>query len=345
MRQGRVIPLSEEEYHDIFRKFGVDGQEGAHAMEGKTVERLIDVSKLKPHPRNAEIYGEESISDLMIQIEAYGGIADPLKIKEDFTIISGHRRWQAARELGMTEVPCQIVSYTSEEEELAALVMLNYHRAKTNEQRAREGMVLELALKAEGMERKLKALKQNQTDRDPGSLSVESEETSDSSNDVGEGGKKGRTRDLVADAVNISSGKNFDRMKKVIVAADKLKAEGKPDDATFLLQILDRSVKPASNLLDAGYLSLPDEERERIRSGEIPINQFIAKQLNKPKSKLSFKKIMRDLSSTEQVLSNAIQTVDILNADEADEIIERLDTIMTALTAVTAKVKEQREKP
>ena len=345
MRQGRVIPLSEEEYHDIFRKFGVDGQEGAHAMEGKTGERLIDVNKLKPHPRNAEIYGEESISDLMIQIEAYGGIADPLKIKEDFTIISGHRRWQAARELGMTEVPCQIVSYTSEEEELAALVMLNYHRAKTNEQRAREGMVLELALKAEGMERKLKALKQNQTDRDPGSLTVESEETGDPSNDVGEGGKKGRTRDLVADAVNISSGKNFDRMKKVIVAADKLKAEGKPDDATFLLQILDRSVKPASNLLDAGYLSLPDEERERIRSGEIPINQFIAKQLNKPKSKLSFKKIMRDLSSTEQVLSNAIQTVDILNADEADEIIERLDTIMTALTAVTAKVKEQREKP
>lgn len=345
MRQGRVIPLSEEDFHDVFRRFGVDEQEGVHAMEGENGSRLIDVSKLKPHPRNAEIYGKESISDLMVQIEAYGGIADPLKIKEDFTIISGHRRWQAACKLGMTEVPCQIVSYTSEEEELAALVMLNYHRAKTNEQRAREGMVLEQALKAEGMERKLKALKQNQTDRDPGSLSAESEETSDSSNDVGEGGKKGRTRDLVADAVNISSGKNFDRMKKVIVAADKLKAEGKPDDAAFLLQILDRSVKPASNLLDAGYLSLPDEERERIRSGEIPINQFIAKQLNKPKSKLSFKKIMRDLSSTEQVLSNAIQTVDILNADEADEIIERLDTIMTALTAVTAKVKEQREKP
>ena len=54
---------------------------------------------------------------------------------------------------------------------------------------------------------------------------------------------------------------------------------------------------------------------------------------------------MRDLSSTEQVLSNAIQTADILNADEADEIIERLDTIMAALTAVAAKVKEQREKP
>ena len=139
----------------------------------------------------------------------------------------------------MTEVPCQIVSYSSEEEELAALVMLNYHRAKTNEQRAREGMVLEQALKAEGMERKLKALKQNQTDRDPGSLSAESEEVSDPLNDTDEGGKKGRTRDLVADAVNISSGKNFERMKKVIVAADKLNAEGKPDDAAFLLQMLE----------------------------------------------------------------------------------------------------------
>ena len=71
MRQGRVIPLSKEKYHDIFRKFGIDGQEGADTMEGKPGETLIDVSKLKPHPRNAEIYGEEAVSDLIVQIEAY----------------------------------------------------------------------------------------------------------------------------------------------------------------------------------------------------------------------------------------------------------------------------------
>lgn len=305
-------------------------------MDGKNGVRLIDVSKLKPHPRNAEIYGEEAVSDLMVQIEAYGGIADPLKIKEDFTIISGHRRWQAACKLGITEVPCQIVNYASEEEELAALVMLNYHRAKTNEQRAREGMVLEQALKAEGMERKLKALKQNQTDRDPGSPSDEAENIS---SDTAE--KKGRTRDIVADAINVGSGKNFDRMKKVIVAADNLKAEGKPDDAAFLLQILDKSVKPASNLIDAGYLSLPDEERERIRSGEVPVNQFVAEHLNKPRPKMSFKKIMRGLSSTEQVLSHAAQTVDTLNEDEADELMKILDTMKSTLVLVTDKLKER----
>lgn len=223
MRKGRVVPLNKEEFQHIFRKFCVDGPEGAHTMDVENGVRLIDISKLKPHPRNAESYGEETVLDLAIQIEAYGGIADPLKIKEDYTIISGHRRWQAARELGMAEVPCQIVSYASEEEELAALVMLNYHRAKTNEQRAREGMVLEQALKAEGMERKIRTLKQNQADRDPGSLSAIVEDIGNPSDDTGAKDKKGRTRDIVADVVNISSGRNFDRMKKVIIAAGDLR--------------------------------------------------------------------------------------------------------------------------
>lgn len=219
--------------------------------------------------------------------------------------------------------------------------MLNYHRAKTNEQRAREGMALEQALKAEGMERKVRALKQYQTDRAPGSPTVVTGEVEDPSVDTGTENKKGRTRDIVADAVNISSGRNFDRTKKVIVAADQLKAEGKADDADFLLQMLDKSVKPASNLLDAGYLSLPDEDRERIRSGEVSINQFVANQISKPKAKPSFKQIMKGLNTTEQVLSDAAQTIDTLHEDEVAKLMERLDAIKSALTTVTAKLKAQ----
>lgn len=343
MHQGRIHQLSDEQIQAVFRRFGVDEQEEGRTMESERGARLVDVSVLKPHPRNAEIYGKEDVSDLAVQIEAYGGIADPLKIKEDYTIISGHRRWQAARELGITKVPCQIVSYSSKEEELAALVMLNYHRTKTNEQRAREGMVLEQALKAEGMERKLKALKQNQSDRDPGSPSAV-EEVGDSLTGTDGDNKKGRTRDIVADAVNISSGKNFDRMKKVIIAADKLKAEGKHDDAIFLLRMLDRSVKPASNLLDAGYTSLPDEERERIRNGEIPVGQFVTQQLSKPKSRMSFKTIKRGLSIAEQTLSETAQAIDSLNEDETAELMEALDTIRTSLTTVKAKLKRHEKK-
>lgn len=340
MHQRRINLPSKEEVGNIFRKFGVDEQEAGGNMEIEVGTRPVDVSKLHPHPKNTEIYGEEDVSDLAVQIEAYGGIADPLKIKEDFTIISGHRRWQAARELGMTEVPCQFVSYDSEEEELAALVMFNYHRAKTNEQKAREGMVLERALKAEGMERKLKTLKQHQSDRDLGSLSVTSEEIGDSSSEADASDKKGRTRDLVADAVKIGSGKNFERMKKVIVAADKLKEEGKPDDAAFLLRVLEGSVKPACNLLDAGYISLPDEERERIRSGDVPLKQFLAERLNKPTSKVSFKRMMKSLSTVGQVLSDAAQTIDALNEDEMAELMETLDTVKAALTKVATTVQQ-----
>lgn len=89
-------------------RFGVDTQEGEPALESKNGVRPVNVSQLKPYPRNAEIYGEEDVSDLIIQIRAYGGIADPLKIKEDYTIISGHRRWQAARNLDITEAPARL---------------------------------------------------------------------------------------------------------------------------------------------------------------------------------------------------------------------------------------------
>lgn len=339
--KGVNIP-SDERIQEIFRKFGgevEDKDSESPAIGTKSSVITVDINKLKPHPRNTQIYGEENVEDLVVQIEAYGGIANPLLITDDFTIISGHRRWQAACQLGMTEVPCQIVSYNSEEEELAALVMLNYHRTKTNVQKAREGMALEQSLKAEGMERKLRALRQNHSDRDPGSPTDASADGDSSSLNEGTEVKKGRTRDLVAEAVKISSGKTFDRMKKVITAADTLKAEGKAEDSEFLLQMMDRSVKPASNLLDAGYLSLPDEERQRIRSGEVPVNEFVSKQTSKPKPRMSFKKIVKGLSSAEQMLSDLLPAVDTLGEPEVAKLVKNVESIESVLAEISAKLK------
>lgn len=339
------IHYDAQKIKDIFRRFGVEDEASEESPTNRveSVVMSVDVNKLKPHPRNAQIYGEENVEDLVVQIEAYGGIADPLLIKNDFTIISGHRRWQAARQLGMTVVPCQTVSYNSEDEELAALVMLNYHRTKTNVQKAREGMVLEQSLKAEGMKRKLKALKQNQTDRDPESPTGATEIVNDSSAGEGAEIKKGRTRDIVAEAVKISSGKTFDRMKKVITAADTLKAEGKAEDSDFLLQMLDRSVKPASDLLDVGYLSLSDDERQRIRSGEVPVHKFVMDQKGRPKSKITFKKIVKGLSSAEQMLSNSIQAIDTLDEGETAEVMKKVGEIESALAEITTKLDMRKE--
>ncbi len=136
-------------------------------------QQMVNVDNLKPHPRNVEIYGNEDVTDLIAQIEASGKIFNPIKIKEDYTIISGHRRWRAAKALDMQEVPCEYVSFDSYEEELAALVMFNYQRQKTNEQKTREGMLLEETLRDESALRRISTLKQNQSHPE-----VDSESTS-----------------------------------------------------------------------------------------------------------------------------------------------------------------------
>ena len=108
----------------IFEKFGL---ESGITLVDEILH--IPVLKLKPHPQNELIYGQdEDISDLVAQIKAFGKIIEPLKIKEDYTIISGHRRWKAAQaeELKYETVPFEIVSFATPEEELAALVLYNY---------------------------------------------------------------------------------------------------------------------------------------------------------------------------------------------------------------------------
>ena len=65
----------------------------------------IGLDQLKPHPRNEEIYGcTESIADLveLIQLKGY---VQPLTVKTDGTIVSGHRRWRALSALGWKFVP------------------------------------------------------------------------------------------------------------------------------------------------------------------------------------------------------------------------------------------------
>ena len=66
-------------------------------------------SDLIPHPRNEEIYGrDEDVSDLIGLIKESGRIENPIIINPDNVIISGHRRWLAAKsdELQLEVGPC-----------------------------------------------------------------------------------------------------------------------------------------------------------------------------------------------------------------------------------------------
>lgn len=106
------------------------------------------VSGLKAHMKNQELYGEEYLAEDFLDSVREQGILVPLAVKRDGTIISGHRRWQAARLLGMETVPVTFVEYESELEERRAIIDFNRQRQKTSTQRQKEADELE-AIEAE----------------------------------------------------------------------------------------------------------------------------------------------------------------------------------------------------
>jgi site-specific DNA-methyltransferase (adenine-specific) len=103
---------------------------------------IINVIKhpreLKPHPINIEIYGME-VADLdFVENIRVNGIREPIVIKDDNTIMSGHRRWMAAKDLKLDKVTCRIEKYSDSVEELEALLDYNRQREKSPSQKINE---------------------------------------------------------------------------------------------------------------------------------------------------------------------------------------------------------------
>lgn len=96
-----------------------------------------EVSKLKPHPLNAKIYGDEADDELVESIRQKG-ILSPLLIAHNNRIISGHRRWSAAKLLGLAEVPVVVFGSEDDLDIEEALIEANRQRVKSNEQIGRE---------------------------------------------------------------------------------------------------------------------------------------------------------------------------------------------------------------
>ena len=68
----------------------------------KVVVRSL--SELKPNPRNARTHSRRQIRQIADSIEAFG-FNNPVLVDEDNLIIAGHGRVEAAKLLGMGEVP------------------------------------------------------------------------------------------------------------------------------------------------------------------------------------------------------------------------------------------------
>jgi len=94
--------------------------------------------ELKQHPLNIEIYGME-VADLdLVESIKSKGILEPIVIKEDGIILSGHRRWMAAKDLQLDRIPCRILTFVDAEDEEESLIEFNRQRQKNITQRMRE---------------------------------------------------------------------------------------------------------------------------------------------------------------------------------------------------------------
>lgn len=106
-----------------------------------TVVQMRSVTELRPHPLNDRVYGDDGAEDLDLRASVRSlGVLMPLVVLPDGRIVSGHRRWGAARAEGLTEVPTtDYAGDPQDETEIkAAILEHNRQRVKTEDQRARE---------------------------------------------------------------------------------------------------------------------------------------------------------------------------------------------------------------
>jgi ParB/RepB/Spo0J family partition protein len=155
------------------------------------------VTELKPHPLNIEVYGKDALPSDFVQGIAKWGILTPLVILEDGRIVSGHRRWRAACQLGLADVPVRVQSFEDDLDIQLAILEGNRQREKTFSQKMREAKVWE-EIEKEKAKRRQAA---NQYTK------------SDSVTGVTE--SNGRTTDAVAEAIGIGSGRQYSRAKKI----------------------------------------------------------------------------------------------------------------------------------
>lgn len=91
--------------------------------------------ELKPHPKNTEIYGDTDdvgdLDDAFLESVREKGVLEPLVITNGKEIISGHRRWLAAKDGGLASVPVRYSDFDDELTEREALIEFNRQREKT----------------------------------------------------------------------------------------------------------------------------------------------------------------------------------------------------------------------
>ena len=84
----------------------------------------VPIVKLKPYDKNAKIHGPEQIEKLKSSISEFGFLS-PCLIDQDYNLIAGHGRIEAAKQLGISSVPCVFIEGLTDEQRRAYILADN----------------------------------------------------------------------------------------------------------------------------------------------------------------------------------------------------------------------------
>lgn len=91
-----------------------------------TTERFekVNIDRLVPYTRNARTHSKEQILQLRASLREFGFV-NPVIVDKDLNIIAGHGRIIAAKEEGVTEVPCVFAEHLTEAQKRAYILADN----------------------------------------------------------------------------------------------------------------------------------------------------------------------------------------------------------------------------
>ena len=93
-------------------------------MKTTTDFQLVSTDKLIPYVNNARTHSPEQIKKLRSSLREFGFV-NPVIIDREYNVIAGHGRLMAAKEEGITEVPCVYVDHLTDAQKKAYILADN----------------------------------------------------------------------------------------------------------------------------------------------------------------------------------------------------------------------------
>ena len=236
---------------------------------------MVNISQLKPHPENEKIYGTNEDTQALEKSILENGLRNHIKINENNIIISGHRRWQAYKNLvskghkEFCKIRCEILHFENAEDELECLVFENdtsTQRHKTIEQETRELMAY----------KEIEAIraKKRMSLGGKGGINKAKEGTPNLA-DV----EKGETREIIfkkyGDRYSIKSPRDVDNRIKSIEKADMLRKNGEKQKSDLIIEILNNNKTSQAYSLSNVIDQMSNDRINSIINGNVSVGNAI----------------------------------------------------------------------